>query len=74
MQSAKFNVGKYADGSGPVVTVSFDTTTKYAPRSITLETSDSNWLGVEPEYVDELCRALKQAARLVRQSDTPQAR
>lgn len=68
MQKGLINVGQYSDGSGPVVTVKFDVTSATCRNSIWIETGENNWLAVDAEFSDELCRAIKTAARSIRKA------
>ncbi len=65
-EAAKFNVGIYPDGSGPVAQVSYDTEgSTYAGR-LWIETSSDNWIAVDQEYAEALCSAIITAALAVR--------
>ena len=68
MDKGTINVGTYSDGSGPAVTVKFDTTGDTCKQSIWIETGGQNWLAVDAEFADELCRAIKTASRSIRKA------
>lgn len=64
---AEYDVGRYSDGSGPMVHVSYDTTEPRDPRAdcrgmVWLETSSNNWIAFDHRIADELCTAIKAAA------------
>jgi peptidyl-tRNA hydrolase len=65
MDKGSINVGKYDDGSGPVATVDFDVHSQYTPRSVWVNMG-STWIAVKVEHIDELCRAIKRAAKHIR--------
>jgi hypothetical protein len=67
MTKGEINVGKYSDGSGPVATVKFDAQSKYTPSSVWVEMG-STWIAVDVEHINELCRAMKRIAKLIRAS------
>jgi hypothetical protein len=68
MDSGLINVGKYSDGSWPVATVRFDVTSDTCKERIWIEANGQNWIAVDAEFADELCRAIKRAAKHIRAS------
>ena len=71
MHKGTINVGKYDDGSGFAVEVSFDTTSATAPNCIWFEIGSNNWIGIEEKFADELCRAIRMAAKAIRAATPP---
>lgn len=64
---AEYNIGRYPDGSGPMVQVRYDTTGPSDSRAdcrdkVWLETSSNNWIAFDHQIADELCTAIKAAA------------
>jgi hypothetical protein len=62
---AQFAVGVYADGSGPVATIAYDTASKYTPEMVWIyggdEHSDS-WVAFDWRHADAVAEAIKSAA------------
>lgn len=62
---AEFQVGTYEDGSGPIATVSYDTTSKHTPTMVWVHGGDSgsdSWLAFDWQHADAICDAIKTAA------------
>jgi len=65
----KINVGTYSDGSGPVATVSWDTDSEYTPKSVWVSMYSDQWIAIDAEHIEALCRAMKHAASAIERSD-----
>ena len=66
---ASFEVGTYSDGSGPVVTVEYDVTSKHTPQSVWVyggDTHSDHWVAFDWQYADAIADAIKQAAASLR--------
>jgi hypothetical protein len=66
---AQFAVGTYEDGSGPIATIAYDTTSQYTPSSVWVYGGDGNgasWVAFDWRYADAIADAIKEAAAALR--------
>jgi hypothetical protein len=66
---ALFRVGAYSDGSGPVVTVAYDTSSQYTPTFVWVYGGDDNaerWIAFDWQHADAIADAIKTAADALR--------
>lgn len=61
-RSATFDVGTYSDGSGPMLTVSYNTTWRSTRERIWLEVGDDSFISFDHAIARDVCAAIMQAA------------
>lgn len=65
--SAVFNVGVYADGSGPMQRVRYDATSGHCPDIIWIDGGDysDQWIAFDYQIAEEMCAAIRAAAKAI---------
>ena len=75
--AASWAVGAYADGSGPVATISYDAGSRYSRESVWVSGGDSGserWIAFDWQHADAIADAIKEAAaalRAIHSTSTP---
>lgn len=65
--AAQFAIGKYGDGSGPIVCVSYDALSKFTPDDVCLDKGDLGdlWFAFPARVAGEVCAAIMASAQAI---------